>query len=462
VIAKSGGDSSQPWPASVASAPRAVVLRNKPASPLLFLIVFNFRDNAMTDVSVAVDKATLGRHPIDQYEPLIGGAAAERIANKARRLGQAHIIHVNSTFYGGGVAEILTPLTLMMNALGIATGWRQIQGTAAFFDCTKKFHNALQGGKVSISTAEKAVYEQVVFENATRLHLDGCDAVVIHDPQPLPLVTNFASRSMPWFWQCHIDLSTPDPAVWNYLRSFVEQHDLALFSLPEYAKELSVEQGFVPPAIDPFSAKNRELSPREISECLAHHRIPRDRPLVTQISRFDRWKDPLGVIEACRLARQEVDCTLVLLGNAATDDPEGKVVLETILNSTDDGVIVITVDDPVLVNALQRESAVVLQKSTREGFGLTVTEAMWKGAVVIGGDVGGIRRQITDGENGFLVKTPAEAAQRIVQVLRDPTIRQRLGARAQQTVRENFLMSRLVEDWLDLLATRRRPSGSRA
>jgi len=350
----------------------------------------------------------------------------------------------------------------MMNALGIATGWRQIQGTPAFFDCTKKFHNALQGESVAISAAEKAVYEQVVFENATRLHLDGCDAVVIHDPQPLPLVTNFGSRSKPWFWQCHIDVSTPDPATWTYLRAFVEQYDIALFSLPEYAKDLSVDQRFVAPAISPFSAKNRELSRQEIAECLAHYRIPTDRPLVTQISRFDRWKDPLGVIEACRLARQEVDCTLVLLGNAATDDPEGKVVLETILNSVDDHVIVITVDDPLLVNALQRESAVVLQKSTREGFGLTVTEAMWKGAVVIGGDVGGIRRQITDGDNGFLVRTPAEAAERIVQVLRDPDIRRRMGARAQQTVRENFLMSRLLEDWLDLLAAQRKPPGARA
>jgi trehalose synthase len=183
--------------------------------------------------------------------------------------------------------------------------------------------------------------------------------------------------------------------------------------------------------------------------------------LVTQISRFDRWKDPLGVIEAHRLARQEVDCTLVLLGNAATDDPEGAVVLQTILNSVDERVIVITVDDVVLVNALQRAAAVVLQKSTREGFGLTVTEVMWKGAVVVGGDTGGIRRQIRDGENGFLVRTPAEAADRIVQVLRDPGIRRRLGARAQQTVRKNFLISRLGEDWLDLLAAWRECPGLR-
>jgi trehalose synthase len=210
-------------------------------------------------------------------------------------------------------------------------------------------------------------------------------------------------------------------------------------------------------AINPFWAKNSELSDNEIHRCLSHYMIPMDRPVVTQVSRFDRWKDPMGVIEAFRKAREQVDCTLVLVGNSATDDPEGEVMLETIRNSIDEGVIVLTVDDPTLVNALQRHSAVVLQKSTREGFGLTVTEAMWKGAAVVGGNVGGIRRQIRDGENGFLVDTVDQAADRIVQLLRDPGLRKRIGAQAQETVRENFLMSRLLEDWLDLLAGYRRP-----
>jgi len=245
--------------------------------------------------------------------------------------------------------------------------------------------------------------------------------------------------------------------VWRYLRGFVEQYDAAIFSLPEYAQGLSIDQRFITPAINPFSAKNAELSDEEIRESLAHHKIPTDRPLVVQISRFDRWKDPMGVIEAFRKARKQVECTLVLVGNNATDDPEGEVILETIESSIDESIIVLAVDDPVLVNALQRRAAVVLQKSTREGFGLTVTEAMWKGAAVIGGDVGGIRRQIKDGENGFLVKTPDQAAERIVQVLRDPGCRERIGSRARETVRENFLMSRLLEDWLDLLATYERP-----
>ena len=411
----------------------------------------------MSVASAAIEKATLGLHPLEQYEPLIGAAAVERIARKADNARDAHVIHVSSTFYGGGVAEILTPLTLMMNALGIETGWRLIQGTPAFFNCTKKFHNALQGERIGFSDAEKAIYEQVAFENATRLHLAGAGAVIVHDPQPLPLIDHFQERKGPWLWQCHIDLSSPTPAAWNYLRGFVEQYDAAVFSLPEYAQNLDIRQRFITPAINPFSAKNRELSEDEIHKCLSHYMVPTDRPLVTQVSRFDRWKDPVGVIEAFRKAREQVDCTLVLVGNTATDDPEGEVMLETIHNSIDERVIVLTVDDPMLVNALQRHSAVVLQKSTREGFGLTVTEAMWKGAAVIGGDVGGIRHQIRDGENGFLVSTVDETADRILQLLRDPGLRARIGVRARETVRQNFLMSRLLEDWLDLLAGYRRP-----
>lgn len=411
----------------------------------------------MSVAPAALDKATLGLHPLEQYQPLIGGSAADRIFKKAESMRDAHVIHVNSTFYGGGVTEILTPLTLMMNALGIETGWRQIQGTPAFFNSTKKLHNALQGERVELSDSEKAVYEQVVFENATRLHLSGCDAVVVHDPQPLPLVGHFARRNMPWLWQCHIDLSTPNPAAWSYLRGFVDSYDAAIFSLPEYARDLDIVQLFFTPAINPFSAKNADLSDAEIDECLMRHRIPTNRPLVAQISRFDRWKDPMGVIEAFRKARQNVDCTLVLVGNSATDDPEGDVILETIKASIDERIIVLTVDDPILVNALQRRAAVVLQKSTREGFGLTVTEAMWKGAAVIGGNVGGIRRQIRDGENGFLVDSIDQTADRIVQLLQNPDLRRRLGERAKETVRENFLMSRLLEDWLDLLAGYRRP-----
>ena len=405
-----------------------------------------------------VDRSTLGLHSVQMYEPLIGADAVKRILRKAAQIRTMRIAHISSTFYGGGVTEILTPLTLMMNAAGIETDWHLVQGTPAFFNSTKKLHNALQGDEIGLSDEEKAIYEQVVFENATRTHLEECDAVIVHDPQPLPLIQHFAERNVPWLWQCHVDPSSPGASTWEYLLQFVRRYKAAIFSLPEYAKPMDIDQCVMTPAIDPFSPKNTELSADEVRQILVHHRIPVDRPLVTQISRFDRWKDPIGVIDSFRMARKRVACTLVLLGNSASDDPESEVVLETIRRSVDDSVIVLTVDDPLLVNALQRHSTVVLQKSIREGFGLTVAEAMWKGAAVIGGDVGGIRHQISDGENGFLVRSVDEAAGRIVQVLTDPALRARLGARAKETVREHFLMSRLLENWLDLLASYRRPA----
>jgi trehalose synthase len=411
----------------------------------------------MSMPSSAVQRSTLGLHTLEQYEPLIGAATVQRIAAKTDLVRTMRVAHISSTFYGGGVTELLTPLTLMMNATGIETDWHLIQGTPGFFGCTKKLHNTLQGESAAFSDDERTIYEQVVFENAMRLHLDDCDAVIVHDPQPLPLITHFPDREMPWLWQCHIDLSSPYAQVWTYLRRFVEQYDAAIFSLPEYGQRLDIGQRFVTPAIDPFSAKNRELSAREIGEFLRNYKIPADRPLVTQISRFDRWKDPVGVIEAFRKARQQVDCTLVLIGNNASDDPEGGTILETIESIADEDIIVLAVDDPTLVNALQRSAAVVLQKSTREGFGLTVTEAMWKGAAVIGGNVGGIRHQIRDEWNGFLVNTPDQAAARIVQLLKDPGLRDRIGSRAKESVRQNFLMSRLLEDWVDLLSKCERP-----
>ena len=411
----------------------------------------------MSLLNSAVERSKLGLHTIEQYEPLIGSAAAERITMKADRVRAMRVAHVSSTFYGGGVTELLTPLTLMMNGMGIETDWHLIQGTPGFFGCTKKLHNTLQGENLDLSEAERAIYEEVVFENATRLHLEECDAIIVHDPQPLPLVSHFPDREIPWFWQCHIDLSSPYAQVWTYLRRFIEQYNAAIFSLPEYGQDIRIDQQFVTPAIDPFSAKNRELSDREIREFLGNYKIPTDRPLVTQISRFDRWKDPMGVIEAFQKAREQVDCTLVLVGNNASDDPEGAKILETIESVADEGIIVLAADDPTLVNALQRSAAVDLQKSTREGFGLTVTEAMWKGAAVIGGDVGGIRYQIKDEWNGFLVSTPDQAAARMVQLLKDPGLREQIGSRAKESVRQNFLMSRLLEDWLDLLCKYERP-----
>lgn len=337
---------------------------------------------------------------IDDYEPLVGAETVERILEKARPLQDLRVVHINSTYYGGGVAEILGPLTLLMDSVGIKTGWRIIQDSPDFFSVTKKLHNALQGGEINLSELKKDIYERVVHENAIRNHLRH-DRVIVHDPQPLPMIEHY-TRHGPWIWRCHLDMSRPNGEVWNYLSPFIEKYDAVIFTLKEYQQALKTPQRFFMPAIDPFSIKNKKMSEAEIQDRLDRYNIPTDLPLVTQISRFDRWKDPRGVIEAFKLARQEVDATLVLLGNIATDDPEGEEIYHSLLDSQEERIIILSREDTALVNALQSRAAVVLQKSLREGFGLTVAEAMWKGTAVIGGNVGGIRYQIDDGANGFL------------------------------------------------------------
>jgi trehalose synthase len=388
---------------------------------------------------------------IDDYEPLIGAEAVDRIAHKAARLSDLHVVNINSTYYGGGVAEILSSLTLLMNASGIRTGWRVIQGRPDFFSITKKMHNALQGGEINLTELKCRILEEVCCENAARMHIDH-DLVIVHDPQPLPIVQFFRKKA-PWVWRCHVDLSRPNDELWKYLAGFIERYDAVVLSLPEYAQKLGTPQRFVMPAINPFSSTNRSLTEAEIDDRLNHYAIPTDLPLIVQVSRFDKWKDPRGVIEAFQKVRREIDATLVLVGNVATDDPEGQEVFESLANRRDERILILSVQDTALVNALQRRAAVVIQKSLREGFGLTVTEAMWKGAAVVGGRVGGIRHQIEDGVSGFLVDSVDQAAERIVQLLRDPALRERLGAEAKRTVRERFLMSRLMEDWLDLIAS---------
>ena len=388
---------------------------------------------------------------VEDYESLVGAEVVERVLAKARRLSDLHVININSTYYGGGVAEILSSLTLLMNAAGIKTGWRVIQGRPDFFSITKKMHNALQGGDINLSDLKQRIYEEVVFENAVRIHLDH-DLVIVHDPQPLPIIEQYRKKA-PWVWRCHVDLSAPHREVWSYLAQFIERYDAVVLSLPEYAQKLDTPQRFIMPAINPFSATNKELSEEEIADRLDHYDIPTDLPIVVQVSRFDKWKDPQGVIDAFRLARKEIDATLVLVGNVATDDPEGQEVFESLCSCREDRIRILSVQDSSLVNALQRRAAVVLQKSIREGFGLTVTEAMWKGAAVIGGKVGGIRHQIEDGVNGFLVETVEQAAERIVELVKHASVRKRLGDRARASVRSKFLMTRLMEDWLDLIGS---------
>lgn len=389
---------------------------------------------------------------VEDYEPFIGPKTIDRIRKKAKTLQYLHVANVNATYYGGGVAELLTSLTLLMNSVGIKTGWRVIQGAPDFFTITKKMHNALQGGEINLSDRKMEIYEEVIYENAIRNHLENHNMVIIHDPQPLPMINHY-KKNGPWIWRCHVDLSNLNRELWDYLLPFIEKYDAVILSIKDYKQKLKTPQLFFMPAIDPFSILNREMSESEIKERLDHYEIPTDLPLVVQISRFDRWKDPEGVIEAFKIARKEVDATLVLLGNVATDDPEGTEVYESLLDCREERIIILSHQDTALVNALQRRAAVVLQKSIREGFGLTVAEAMWKGAAVIGGNVGGIRYQIRNGVNGFLVSSVEEAAARMVQLIKDRKLRQRMGQKAKETVREKFLLTRYLEQYLDLFSS---------
>lgn len=388
---------------------------------------------------------------IADYEPIVGAPTVDRILSKARRLTDLHVVNVSSTYYGGGVAEILSSMTLLMNAAGIKTGWRIIQGRPDFFSITKKMHNALQGDDINLTELKMQIYEEVAFENAVRNHIDH-DVIIVHDPQPLPLIRHYRKKT-PWIWRCHVDLSQPNVDLWSYLAPVIERYDAVVLSLPAYAQKLAAPQRFIAPAINPFSTTNKELTDEEITERLTHYDIPTDLPLVVQVSRFDKWKDPQGVVDAFEIARKEIDCTLVLVGNIATDDPEGQDVFTALCQRAAERIRILSVQDSALVNALQRKAAVVLQKSIREGFGLTVTEAMWKGAAVIGGRTGGIAHQIDDGVNGFLVDSVEETAERIVALLKDRSLAVRLGQKAKESVRRRFLMTRLMEDWLDLIGS---------
>jgi trehalose synthase len=386
---------------------------------------------------------------LDDYEKWIGSRTIERILQKAKPLNQKSLVHMNSALYGGGVAVLLDSLSLLMNSVGIKAEWKVIQGASDFFTVTKKIHNALQGANIRLTKQKKEIYEQINYKNSIRNHLSNYQFVIIHDPQPLPLIS-YSAKQCPWIWRCHIDLTRKNPQVWNYLVPFIQKYDAAIFSIPEYKQKLQIPQLFFLPAIDPFSINNKEMKKKEILERLNYYRIPTDLPIVVQISRFDKWKDPEGVIKAVKIARKEVPCTLVLVGNIATDDPEGEKIYQSLIDLREERILIHSVEDTALVNALQRQAAVVLQKSIREGFGLTVAEAMWKGTPVIGGNTGGIRYQIEDGVNGFLVSSIPETAHRLVQLLKDEKLRKSMGKKARQTVQERFLMSRLLENYLDM------------
>lgn len=388
---------------------------------------------------------------VEDYKQFVGPEKIEQLYQKSSRLQDLHVVNINSTYYGGGVAELLSSLCILFNDLGIKTGWRIIQGSPDFFSITKKMHNALQGDEINLSDRKKEIYESVIQENAVRNHLDH-DMVIIHDPQPLPMIEHYRKRG-PWTWRCHIDITNRNKELWEYLKQYIEKYDAVILTLEEYKQDLRTPQLFFEPAIDPFSIKNKDLTEKEMDERFEHHKIPNDLPIIAQVSRFDRWKDPEGVIRAFREARKEVPATLVLLGNVATDDPEGNEVYESLLDCQEERIIILSQQDSALVNAIQRRAAVIVQKSLREGFGLTVAEAMWKGTPVIGGNVGGIRRQIKDGENGFLVSSVEETTERMVQLIKDENLRREMGRKARKSVEQKYLLVHYLEKYLDLFGS---------
>ncbi|MHB8843780.1 MAG: glycosyltransferase [Nitrospirota bacterium] len=360
-------------------------------------------------------------------------------------------LHVNSTKEGGGVAEILHRMIPILGELGIDARWEVIDGDPRFFDITKKIHNALQGNEETITDQMWAYHAEVNRRNAEKLDLEA-DAVLIHDPQPAALI-NYKKGGV-WMWRCHIDASGPRMDVWNALKRHCEKFDAAVFSVAKFARAMPVEEFIIPPSIDPVSEKNRELTAAEIEDVASRFGIPRDRPMLLQVSRFDRFKDPIGVIKAYRMVKKYNDCVLVLAGSPASDDPEGEAVLNEVKEYASDDKDIIILLLPAFsdrdINALQRMATVVLQKSIKEGFGLTVSEAMWKEKPVIGGAVGGIPLQIVHGVNGFLVHAPEGAAFRIRQLLTNPAMAKRMGERGKEYVRTNFLITRQARDYLSI------------
>jgi trehalose synthase len=342
--------------------------------------------------------------------------------------------------------------------MGIDTTWEVVTGDEAFFQCTKAFHNALQGNRIEIPDTLLQAYEYTNQRNAKALGplLSDADIVIVHDPQPALLLSLCPQRKGRWVWRCHIDLSHPYRPVWKYLRRFIEVYDASIFSLSDFAQALPHPEYLIPPSIDPLSDKNMDLDETEVHAIYERFGLDRSRPLMLQVSRFDRFKDPLGVIHAFRLARKYVrDLQLVLAGGAATDDPEGELVRsEAEAFSQDDPdihVLQLPSDAHRTINALQRAADIVLQKSVREGFGLTVTEAMWKGKPVVGGDTGGIRLQVIDNHTGFLISTPEGAALRIRYLMERPDKLQEMGQKAREFVRENFLITRQLREYLTLM-----------
>ncbi len=394
---------------------------------------------------------------LEQYAAVVGDDVIDQLRQLAEDLKGMKVLHINSTKEGGGVAEILHRLIPLKRELGMDAEWEVVTGKGDFYNCTKNFHNALQGNRVHVPQALLDAFESTNAENAERLRtkLEEADVVFIHDPQPAPLLSFCPERKGKWIWRCHIDASHPYRPIWKYLENFITPYDASVWSLPDFAQKLPHPSYLIPPSIDPLSEKNVELPKEEIDELYTRFHLDPERPMICQVSRFDRFKDPVGVIHAYRKAKAFTPLQLVLAGGGASDDPEGEIVLREVqaaaADDSDIHILMLPSDAHRTINAFQRASDIVLQKSTREGFGLTVTEALWKGTPVIGGDTGGIRLQVINHHTGFLVNTPEGAALRIRYLLTHREKIEEIGVKARRFVLENFLLTRHLREYLTLM-----------
>jgi trehalose synthase len=396
-------------------------------------------------MTAALDAATL-----DDYVSLLGAAEIDELRALARALKERDALMVNSTAVGGGVAEILNRLVPLASELGITIRWEVLEGGADFYEVTKAFHNALHGGPYELPQEAFEIFLAYTEHNRSRLDLDA-PFTVIHDPQPVALICG-RTPGTPWIWRCHIDLSRRNATVWDFLQPFVNRYDGAVFSSPAFAQRLPIPQYLFFPSIDPLSDKNRELSAGFIEGVLDKFGIDRDRPIITQISRFDRLKDPVGVVRAFKIVKRYFDCQLVLAGGGASDDPEGAAVVEEVRDAvngdTSIHILELPASSPLEVNALQRASTVVVQKSLREGFGLTVAEALWKKRPVVASAVGGIPLQVIHKHTGLLAHSVEGTAYQIRFLLAHPELAARLGEQGHEHVRENFLVTRNLKSYL--------------
>ena len=393
---------------------------------------------------------------LSDYASIVGRALVEEIRERAERLQGKRILHVSATAFGGGVAEILYTLVPLMTDVGLECEWQVIYGREEFFNATKLMHNALQGSPQDLDEEQWATWLHYNEINARELSSDW-DVCIVHDPQPAALASLVNEKAARWIWRCHIDLSTPNPATLGRLVPYLEPYPAAVFHMPQYVPaDVDGRAHIVPPAIDPLAPKNMAFSPDDAVYICEQFGIDVDRPLLCQVSRFDPWKDPLGVIDAYRLVKERIpEIQLALVGSMATDDPEGWDFFNATVAHADGDPDIHILNNlnnvgAIEVNAFQSHCDVVIQKSTREGFGLTVTEAIWKARPFIGGNVGGIPLQVTDGETGFLVSSVQECAERAIEILEDPGLGRRLGRAGKESARRNFLTPRLLRDWLAL------------